>query len=151
TDPRLVNASVAFDAGQLAPTFRLEYGRPGPSYALTIGERLGLPSAVITRAREHLSDTGRRLEALLADLAPRERAPEARLTEAAAREAAATTALERAQRMLDRAEGEATRLRREAHAEARTLVAEARRRVGQEVERLKAEETTRRRAQEAYH
>ena len=36
-EPRLQNATVAFDAERLEPTFRLEYGHPGPSHALTIG------------------------------------------------------------------------------------------------------------------
>ena len=50
-EPRLQNATVAFDAERLEPTFRLEYGHPGPSHALTIAERLGLPAEVIARAR----------------------------------------------------------------------------------------------------
>ena len=149
--PRCRNASVAFDAERLEPTFRLEYGRPGPSYALTIGERLGLPAPVIARARTHLTEASRRIETLIAELAARERAAEARLAEAARREAEAAAALEHARQALARAEAEASRLRREAHAQARDVVVEARRRVGQELERLKAEETTRRRAQEAYH
>jgi DNA mismatch repair protein MutS2 len=151
TDPRCENASVAFDAERLSPTFRLEYGHPGPSYALTIGERLGLPTPVIARARVHLGEAGRRLETLLADLAGRERAAEAAAAEATRREAEAAAALERAQRALARAESEAARLRCEAHAEARALLAETRRTVGQELDRLKAEESTRRRAQETYH
>ena len=67
-EPRLRNATVAFDAERLAPTFHLQYGRPGPSYALAIGERFGLPGPVIARARQHLGETARRLETLLADL-----------------------------------------------------------------------------------
>ena len=51
-EPRLQNATVAFDAERLEPTFRLEYGHPGPSHALTIGQRLGLPPEVIARARD---------------------------------------------------------------------------------------------------
>ncbi|MBI3458199.1 MAG: endonuclease MutS2 [Candidatus Rokubacteria bacterium] len=149
-EPRLENATVAFDAERLEPTFHLEYGRPGPSYALTIGERLGLPAAVIARARVHLSEEGRRVETLLADLAAREREAEARLAEAARREAEALQALERAQGALARAESEAARLRREAQAGARALLTETRRRVGQELDRLKAGEATRRRAQETY-
>jgi DNA mismatch repair protein MutS2 len=151
TDARCTNASVAFDAEHLEPTFRLEYGRPGPSYALTIGERLGLPASVIARARAHLADERRRLERLVADLAAREREAEARLAAADRREAEAAAALERAERARLRADDEAVRLRREAHAEARTLLAEARRRVGLELDRLKTEEASRRRAQEAYH
>jgi DNA mismatch repair protein MutS2 len=150
TDPRCRNASVAFDTERLAPTFRLEYDRPGPSYALTIGERLGLPPAVIGRARMHLGEAGRRLEALVADLAAREREAEAARAAAGQREAEAATALDSARRTLGRADAEAARLRREAQAEARAVVADARRRVGQELDRLKAEEATRRRTQETY-
>ncbi|HLE83752.1 MAG TPA: endonuclease MutS2, partial [Thermoanaerobaculia bacterium] len=150
-EPRCRNASVAFDAERLEPTFRLEYGRPGPSYTLTIGERLGLPAAVIARARAHLSDASQRLEALIAELGARERAAEARLAEAERREVEASGALDRARQALARAEAEAGRLRREAHAEAHKTVVDARRRVGQELDRLKAEEGTRREAQQAYH
>jgi DNA mismatch repair protein MutS2 len=150
-EPRCRNASVAFDAERLEPTFRLEYGRPGPSYALTIGERLGLPAPVIARARTHLSEASQRLEALIAALADRERTAEARLAEAGRREADAAQALERARQGQAGAEAEAARVRREAHAEARRMLVEARRRVGQELDRLKAEEATRRQAQEAYH
>jgi DNA mismatch repair protein MutS2 len=151
TEPRCRNASVAFDAERLEPTFRLEYGRPGPSYALTIGERLGLPEPVITRARVHLGEAGRRLEALIADLVARERAADAAVAEATRREADAVSALARAEQARARAEAEAARVRREAHAEARRLLVEARRQVGQELDRLKAEDVTRRQAQEAYH
>ena len=50
THPRARNASVEFDQERLAPTFRLVYDRPGQSYALAIGARLGLPPALIERA-----------------------------------------------------------------------------------------------------
>jgi len=150
-DSRLTNATVAFDAERLEPTFHLEYGHPGPSYALTIGERRGLPGAVIARARTHLSEASRRLEMLLADLAAREREAESRTAEAARREAGAAAAAEGARLSTLRAESDAARIRREAHAEARALLADARRRAGRELERLKAEEATRRDAQEVYH
>lgn len=150
-EPRLQNATVAFDAERLEPAFRLEYGHPGPSHALTIGERLGLPAAVIARARVHVGEQGRRIEALLALLDARTREVEARAALAARREAEATEALAGAQRATERAHAEALRLRRAAEADAQALLADARRRVGQELDRLKADEASRRReAQEAY-
>ena len=151
-EPRLENATVAFDAERLEPTFRLEYGHPGPSYALTIGERLGLPAG---RHRPgprctSASET-RRLETLLATLEARTRDAAARSAEAARREAEAVTALAAATAAAERARAEARELRRAAEQEAQALLAEARRRVGQELDRLKTDEAGRRRAaQEAY-
>jgi DNA mismatch repair protein MutS2 len=150
-EPRLQNATVAFDAERLEPTFRLEYGHPGPSHALTIGERLGLPAAIIARARTHVGEESRRLETLLATLEARTREAAARGALAARREAEAADALASAQRAADRARTEALELRRAAEHEARALLADARRRVGQELDRLKTDEASRRReAQDAY-
>jgi DNA mismatch repair protein MutS2 len=68
THPRPRNASVEFDAERLAPTFRLVYDRPGQSYALSIGARLGLPPRLIARAHAHRSTQQRQLQELLARL-----------------------------------------------------------------------------------
>ena len=150
-DPRLENATVAFDTERLEPTFRLEYGHPGPSHALTIGERFGLPATVIARARAHVGEQGRRLETLLTTLEARTREAEARSLVAARREAEAAEALAGAQRATEAAQAEALRLRRAAEAEAQALLADARRQVGQELDRLKTDEASRRReAQDAY-
>ena len=151
TEARLANATVAFDTERLAPTFQLQYGYSGPSYALTIAARFGLPPAVVARARTHLTDASRRLDALLADLARREREAAARETAVREREAAAAARVDQAQEAARDAEREATRIRREAHAEARALLADARRRAGQELDRLQAETASRRDAQDAYH
>src|SRR5260370_8802110 len=53
THPRARNASVEFDPERLAPTFRLVYDRPGQSYALSVGARLGPPPAPLERAHAH--------------------------------------------------------------------------------------------------
>jgi DNA mismatch repair protein MutS2 len=150
-EPRLENATVAFDAERLEPTFRLEYGHPGPSHALTIAERHGLPAELIARARWHVGEEGRRIETLLATLEARTRDAEARAAEAARREAEATAALAAARAAADRARTDAREVRRAAEVEAQTLLADARRQVGQELDRLKTDAAGRRRAaQEAY-
>ncbi len=50
--PGLINARMAFDRESLRPLYRLEMGEAGESCALYIAERLGMPQAMLRRARE---------------------------------------------------------------------------------------------------
>jgi DNA mismatch repair protein MutS2 len=68
----VVNASLQFDAVQLAPTYRLLKGIPGRSYGLSIARRLQLPEEVIARAEDRLPRGERDLAVLLADIESRE-------------------------------------------------------------------------------
>jgi DNA mismatch repair protein MutS2 len=88
--PGLVNASLQFDAVQLAPTYRLIKGVPGRSYGLSIARRLALPERVLTRAEARVPRVERDVEALLADLERRDAALADR--ERAAADAAADVA-----------------------------------------------------------
>jgi len=62
------NASVGFDFSQMAPTFRLHLGVPGPSSALAVALRHGLPEAVIARAKALLPTQALDREAALREL-----------------------------------------------------------------------------------
>jgi DNA mismatch repair protein MutS2 len=66
--PGVENASVEFDPETLRPTYRLTIGLPGRSNALAIAERLGMPSDIVARAREHIHPSQQRAEELLADI-----------------------------------------------------------------------------------
>jgi len=68
----VVNASLQFDAVQLAPSYRLLKGVPGRSYGISIARRLALPENVLQRAEERLPVGERDLAVLLADLEARE-------------------------------------------------------------------------------
>ncbi|HEV2236713.1 MAG TPA: endonuclease MutS2, partial [Ktedonobacterales bacterium] len=72
--PDVANASVEFDVETLSPTYRLSIGLPGRSNALAIAGRLGLPAAIITRARDELGSTGVEMESLLEGLQAERRA-----------------------------------------------------------------------------
>jgi DNA mismatch repair protein MutS2 len=55
TTEGVTSAGFGFDPATFAPTYRLNYGSPGSSLALEIATRLGLPAAIIEKAREHRS------------------------------------------------------------------------------------------------
>ena len=102
----IVNASMQFDTEALAPTYRMEKGRPGRSYGLAIARRLGLPGGVLDRARALVEGGAASLEDLLERLENREREARAR-AEALAREQDET------RRMREELEGRETALRQQ--------------------------------------
>ena len=143
THPRARNASVEFDPERLAPTFRLIYDRPGQSYALSIGARLGLPAALIERAHAHRSTQQRQLQELLARLDDRDRQDAERAAQLERREAESAGLLARAQAELEAATASARATVARAKAEAQRLVTEVRRHVNEEWDRLKRAEKSR--------
>ncbi|HEX7214510.1 MAG TPA: endonuclease MutS2 [Methylomirabilota bacterium] len=137
TYPKARNASVEFDPERLAPTFRLIYDRPGQSYALAIGARLGLPAELIERAHAHRSTQQRQLQELLARLDDRDRRDAERGAAIERREAESAGLLARAQAEMETARTSARETVAHARAEAQRLVAEVRRQVNDEWDRLK--------------
>ena len=64
----VVNASMGFDDATLQPTYLLRLGAPGKSAGLDIASRLGLPAAVIERARKEMPAQERDLSRFLTEL-----------------------------------------------------------------------------------
>ncbi len=62
------NASMGFEVENLRPTYRLNVGQPGRSYALAIAQRLGLSGAILERAETVLGPQGANVEKLLENL-----------------------------------------------------------------------------------
>jgi DNA mismatch repair protein MutS2 len=143
TNPRARNASVEFDGERLEPTFRLVYDRPGQSYALAIGARLGLPPALIERARGHRSTQQRALQELIARLDARDRRDAERAALIEKRELDSASLLRRAQAEAETARESARETVARARMEAQKLIADVRRAVNAEWDTLKRGERTR--------
>jgi DNA mismatch repair protein MutS2 len=67
-DPRMINASMAFDESSKSPTYQMLIGVPGRSRALETASRLGIPEEVIQLARSYLSREHNDFEKTLAQL-----------------------------------------------------------------------------------
>jgi len=64
----IINGGMIFDSEALAPTYELQLGSPGASYALEISKRMGLSDDIINRSKDLVGDGSVNLENLLGQL-----------------------------------------------------------------------------------
>ncbi len=81
-DQGFENASVEFDEETLQPTYRLLWGIPGRSNALTIAKRLGLPETIITSAQERVGGFSEDINQVIAGLESQRKRQEDKAEEA---------------------------------------------------------------------
>lgn len=81
-DEKFENASVEFDDVTLSPTYRLLWGIPGRSNALTIARRLGLKSEVVDQAQTRVGDASEEINQVIAGLEAQRRSQETKAKEA---------------------------------------------------------------------
>lgn len=137
TRNRVENASVEFDAETLTPTYRLVIGLPGRSNAFEIAARLGLPEAIIRRAREMAGVRHSRVEELLKGLEKERRAAERERAEAARERAEAAQLLDEARRRAETLRAKAEEALAEARSAARSVREAAKREVAEAVRDLR--------------
>jgi DNA mismatch repair protein MutS2 len=136
--PGFANASVEFDMETLRPTYRVITGLPGSSNALAIAQRLGLPKAIVARAREQMGEGAQAMEQVLKQAEAVRRALDRERTaaEVARRQSEATSArLARDKQELDERRTAALAKARE---EATAVVQRARQESGALLEDLRA-------------
>lgn len=81
-DERFENASVEFDDSSMQPTYRLLWGIPGRSNALTIAKRLGLLSEIVEEAKTHVGGASVDVNQVIAGLEAQRRKQETKAKEA---------------------------------------------------------------------
>lgn len=64
----IVNGSMNFDMEKLHPTFAVQIGKPGSSFAFEIAKRMGLPDSLIAAARKKAGSQVYEMEKLLSQL-----------------------------------------------------------------------------------
>ena len=135
SQPALENASLEFDRKTLSPTFRLQLGIPGSSYAVEIASRLGMPESICRKASELVGSGERSLAELIASL-------EDELAQLRRDRTELEDRLRTARDLEARYQEQVQRLEKEADAEKEKLLAETERLLTttrREVERLVAE------------
>ncbi len=82
----IVNGSMAFDKDSLSPTYELNIGRPGSSYAFEIAEKTGLDPRILKYARHKTGEKENAVDRLLIDLQRDKQILEDKLTASQAKE-----------------------------------------------------------------
>ena len=81
-DDRFENASVEFDDVKLAPTYRLLWGIPGRSNALSIAQRLGMKESVLESAKKQMGGESEDVNQVIEGLEAQRQRQERRAAEA---------------------------------------------------------------------
>ena len=81
-DDRFENASVEFDDQTLSPTYRLLWGIPGRSNALTVASRLGLQIEIIKEAKTRIGGFSEEINKVITGLEKQRREQEHKAQEA---------------------------------------------------------------------
>lgn len=81
-DDRFENASVEFNDVTLSPTYRLLWGIPGRSNALTIARRLGLAEEIVQQAQQYVGGASEDVNQVIAGLEAQRRRQETKAQEA---------------------------------------------------------------------
>ncbi|MBV9387956.1 MAG: endonuclease MutS2 [Chroococcidiopsidaceae cyanobacterium CP_BM_ER_R8_30] len=148
-DERFENASVEFDEESLSPTYRLLWGIPGRSNALTIAQRLGLKSEVIDEARTNLGGATADINQVISGLEAQRRLQEAKATQAQElleqAESLHQELTEKAAKLQEREQ----QLRQQQEQAVQSAIAAAKREVAQIIRQLQQGSTTAQAAQQA--
>ncbi len=67
-NPGIVNGAMQFNLSTLEPSYSLEVGKPGSSYAFEIAQKIGLPDEVISKARDNAGTQKVNFDDVLKDL-----------------------------------------------------------------------------------
>jgi DNA mismatch repair protein MutS2 len=148
-DERFENASVEFDEESLSPTYRLLWGIPGRSNALTIARRLGLKPEVVDEAKTQLGGATDDINQVIAGLEAQRRRQETKAAEAQA-------LLEQAERLHQEVSQKATSLqereralRQQQEQAVQSAITQAKGEIAQVIRRLQQGPVTAQNAQQA--
>jgi DNA mismatch repair protein MutS2 len=148
-DERFENASVEFDDVLLSPTYRLLWGIPGRSNALSIATRLGLDAQVIATAQEYVGGTREDLNQVIAGLEAQRREQEAKAAEADRLIKQAEFLYEQVSRKADKLRDQEQTLKQQQEAAVQAAIGDAKQEIAKVIRKLQKGNVTGQDAQRA--
>ncbi|MFM2376876.1 MAG: hypothetical protein RLZZ165_1973 [Bacteroidota bacterium] len=120
--PGIVNAAMQFDPRTLSPTFRIDVGIPGRSYAFEIAQNVGVSKEMLEDARGRIEGTQLQTEDLLLKLEDQKTELDQVLLDNRRKNEELAALLKRNQALLQKTKDEESKILREAHQKAQALI-----------------------------
>lgn len=133
----IVNGAMMFDTSRIEPTFRLEQGKPGGSFAIEIAHKIGLPADVIEDAKRRAGDQNANFDKHLREIQRDKRYWEEKREQIHRREKEIEEALQRQVDLLAEAKAVKDAARRESREAAEKSFSEANRQIENIIREIK--------------
>uniref|UniRef100_UPI0038BB61B0 endonuclease MutS2 n=1 Tax=Dactylococcopsis salina TaxID=292566 RepID=UPI0038BB61B0 len=148
-DERFENASVEFNDETLSPTYRLLWGIPGRSNALTIARRLGLAGEILDMAKNRIGGGSEDINQVIAGLENQRREQEEKAQEARQLLEQAEKFYQEVSSRAQALEARETELKRSQEQAVNQAISEAKQEIAQVIKQLQKGEKTGQEAQKA--
>ncbi len=146
--PGIVNAAMQFNPQSLSPTYQIEIGVPGRSYAFEIARNVGIPEEILDEARSKVDGDQLQSEELLLKLEGQKAELEAVLKEQKENNSELKHWLTRNQEMNRMIKQQETRILREAHEAAQALINEANSKIERTIKEIRENQADREKTKE---
>ncbi len=131
------NAAMKYDVENMCPLFELEQGKPGSSFALEIAQKIGLPKAVVAKAKQKVGQKQVSVDELLLKLSAEQKELEEQKNLLKQQQIQYQELLERYQKLSTELEDNKKNILQKAKIEAKNLIEQANRQIENTIRAIK--------------
>jgi len=145
----VINGAMKFDERNLEPLYELEIGKPGSSFAVEVAEKMGIPPAILNKAKGKIGTERVNYDKLLNQLGKEKRELEAKIKEIQKREGHLEKSAQDYDELNEFLKTQKKQIIIEAKQEAKSIIKEANKRVEQAIREIKESQAEKERTKKA--
>ncbi|WNB16790.1 endonuclease MutS2 [Marivirga arenosa] len=145
----VINGAMKFDERNLEPLYELEIGKPGSSFAIEVAEKMGIPPAILNKAKDKIGTERVNYDKLLNQLGKEKRELEAKIKEIQKKEGHLEKSAHDYEELNEFLKTQKKQIIIEAKQEAKSIIKEANKRVEQAIREIKESQADKERTKKA--
>ncbi|WMN10921.1 endonuclease MutS2 [Marivirga salinae] len=145
----VINGAMKFDERNLEPLYELEIGKPGSSFAIEVAEKMGIPPAILNKAKGKIGTERVNYDKLLNQLGKEKRELEGKIKEIQKREGHLEKSAQDYDELNEFLKSQKKQIIIEAKQEAKSIIKEANKRVEQAIREIKESQAEKERTKKA--